>query len=106
MVETVESIGEIEDVLTDLVRCSLCECIFHHVVVFGQFQHQGFFCITGCRENGVCLCVRILCLVFAQNGFDADDGIQDVWTGISLEGDKAVDIKNVILCPFTSVISS
>ena len=97
MVEAVEGVGQVENILADLVRCGLCEGALHHIVVLGQLQHQSLLCVAGCRKNRLCLCARILCLIFCQNGFDADDGVQDVRTGIALEGDKAVDIEHIVL---------
>ena len=96
MVEAVEGIGQVENVLTDLVRCGLCEGVLHHIVVLGQFQHQGLLRVADCRKNRLCLYTRILCLILAQNGFDADNGVQNIRAGISLEGDETVNIKHII----------
>ena len=36
-------------------------------------------------------------MILVQNGFDTNDRIQDIWSGISLKGGEPVNIKNIIL---------
>ena len=97
MVETVEGVGKIVNIRTDLVRRDLLEGILHHAVETGNLKHQRFLAIVGCLVDGDSLQAVSSLLIFVQDGFDPDDRVQDVRTGVSLEGSEAVKVKDIIL---------
>ncbi|CUQ63662.1 Uncharacterised protein [Dorea longicatena] len=83
MIELIESIGKIINISTDLMRCALFKCRFHHAVEFGQLQLQCFLTVaSACSDPSFARLLAGL-LIFSQDGFDSYNRIQDVRTSIS-----------------------
>ena len=80
------------------MRSSLCEAVLDHLIVLGQLQHQCFLCVRYRSQDLRLFCtMSIQLLILVQDRLNADNGIQNIWAGISLEGNEAVNIKDVIL---------
>ena len=105
MVETVEGVGKIINIGTDLVRRDLLKGILHHAVETGNLQHQRFLAVVGCLVDGDSLQAVSGLLIFVQDGFDPDDRVQDIRTGISLEGSESVKVKDIILAGLVGKIA-
>ena len=79
------------------MRRRLVECRFCYLAETAERHLKCFLCLALSRTDRNHFSIRTAqFLVFLQNGLDADDHILDMWTCISLKGNKAVYIENVI----------
>ncbi len=80
------------------MRCTLLICSRHHGAEPCDVLHQRLLRLAAGRCNGELLRLPAACRpVFGQDGFDADNGIQDVRPRIPLKGGELLRIENIIL---------
>ena len=97
MVEVIKCIGKIINVCADPVWCIFFVCATHSTVELGKFQHQRLLTL-GCCGQDLCICnLFATLLILVQNRLHTNDRVKDVWTCVTLERSKAVNIENIIL---------
>ena len=90
MVETVEGVCQVVDVSANLVGRQFGSRTLHGALEARKLHHQILF---GSAYGIHKLCrirAAALFLILVQDGLDADNGVKDVRTGITLKGGKAV----------------
>ena len=97
MIKFVKAVRQLIDIGADLVGSKLLEGVLQNSVEPGQHQLQRLLALILRRRDPARVQGAALSLIFIQDGLDADDGIQNVRTCISLKGGKPVDIKHIIL---------
>ena len=96
MVEVVELVCKLVDISTDLMRCFLLECVLHNAVETGYGKHQSFLAVALRCQKCAFLQFISLFFIFSEDGFCTNDRVQDVRTGVSLEGSKSLNIEYII----------
>ena len=93
MVELVDTAGKLVDVGADQIGSGGLQGGFHGGSEFGDGEHQVLGMGVGGHLNGQVLVCAVLC----DDGLDADDGVEDIRTGVALEGGEAVHIEDIVL---------
>ena len=78
------------------MRCFLLECVLHNAVETGYGKHQSFLAVALRCQKCAFLQFISLFFIFSEDGFCTNDRVQDVRTGVSLEGSKSLNIEYII----------
>src|SRR5699024_2173028 len=97
VIKTVKGVGHLIDISADLMRRFLFVSVLHSASELCKLQHEILLAVVHRRQKLRVLHCSALFSVTVQDGFDPDNGIENIRTCISLERSKAVDIKNIIL---------
>ena len=98
MIEFIERIGNLINILAELMRSDLFAGGCDHIIRSGQLQLKILLTVADssskCRRNyGRTGCLTI----FRQDRLDTNDRVQNIWAGVAFEGNKAIYIENIVL---------
>ena len=98
MIEPVHRAAEVIDIGADHIGLSVTVSQSQIIGKPGNLQHQILFDLICGRQNGQLLRHGAHLLgILAENGLDADDGIEDIGAGVALKGRKPIHIKGIVL---------
>ena len=94
MIELVRGDGQLVDIGADHIRRGVAAGCAERIGKTRQDQHKLLLLCALRREK---LCLRDVSVILGENGLDADDRIQQIRAGVSLEGGEAIQIEHIIL---------